>query len=152
MKSASILPFSLALAGALLLGVISLVPHSVSAAPVALPTRPATATPSQPSVTPEPYLQTGGLIELRLQAPPATAWTVVQWQDALGGWHVVEGWQGTLDDGVAKVWWVAPKDFNTGPFRWVIYEKRDGKVWGMSQSFNLPAVVGQRFVLDISKK
>ena len=34
----------------------------------------------------------GAYIELQTQAAPAEAWTVVQWQDQLGGWHEVEGW------------------------------------------------------------
>jgi hypothetical protein len=28
---------------------------------------------------------------------PRALWTVVQWQDALGDWHDVEGWVGPLD-------------------------------------------------------
>src|SRR5688572_16967693 len=52
---------------------------------------------------------------IALYAPgaPATAWTVVQWADPLGGWHDVEGWRGDLDEGEQKVWWVLDKDFNT---------------------------------------
>src|SRR6185503_2934269 len=109
-----------------------------------LPTRPPTSTPVSPTATPSPNTPTGGLIELRVQSPPLTAWTVVQWQDGLGGWHTVEGWQGSLDDGTSKNWWVAPKDLGTGPFRWVVFDKREGKVWGISQSFDLPEIVGQR--------
>jgi hypothetical protein len=151
-KSSSVLPLSLAAAGVLLLGLLTLVPRPAIAAPAALPTRPPTATPPDPTATPDPSLPTGGLIELRIQTPPANAWTVVQWEDGLGGWHTVEGWQGTLDDGISKLWWVAPKDLDTGPFRWVIFDKRDGKVWGISPSFDLPATTGQRVVLEVPEK
>jgi hypothetical protein len=110
---------------------------------MALPTRPPTATPE---------LIVGAPIALNAPNAPAAAWTVVQWQDGLGGWHTVEGWQGNFDEGLSKVWWVAPKDFDTGPFRWVIYEKRDGKVWGTSPSFDLPATAGQQVVVEIVTK
>jgi hypothetical protein len=82
---------------------------------------------------------------IKLDAPgaPATAWTVVQWQDGLGGWHDVEGWRGDLDEGQQKVWWVLSKDFNTGPFRWVVYDKRGGRVWSTSKAFTLPGADGQ---------
>lgn len=147
MKSSSFLPFSLVMIGVLLLGMLAFAPQSAVAAPAALPTRPPTATPGG---TPLPVV--GALIVLNAPTAPATAWTVVQWQDGLGGWHTVEGWQGSFDEGLSKVWWVAPRDFDTGPFRWVVYDKRDGKVWGTSQSFDLPASVGQQVVIDIVKK
>jgi hypothetical protein len=50
----------------------------------------------------------------------AGAWSVVQWQDSAGNWHDAEGWRGTLDSSGYICWWVAAKDFGTGPFRWVI--------------------------------
>ncbi len=58
---------------------------------------------------------------IELAAPEhAGAWSVVQWQDVNGNWHDVEGWRGTLDSSGYIRWWVAAKDFGTGPFRWVI--------------------------------
>jgi hypothetical protein len=58
---------------------------------------------------------------IELAAPEhAGAWSVVQWQDINGNWHDVEGWRGTLDSNGYIRWWVAAKDFGTGPFRWVI--------------------------------
>ncbi len=58
---------------------------------------------------------------IELVAPEhAGAWSVVQWQDVNGNWHDVEGWRGTLDSSGYICWWVAAKDFGTGPFRWVI--------------------------------
>jgi hypothetical protein len=77
-----------------------------------------------------------------------TPWTVVQWQDEEEDWHVVEGWQGTLDTvepgaGGAmvgrKVWGVARRDFDTGPFRWLVYADRSQEVrLATSAPFYLP--------------
>ncbi|MFQ5614406.1 MAG: hypothetical protein ACE5H9_19970 [Anaerolineae bacterium] len=79
----------------------------------------------------------GAYIELSVPGAPAGVWTGVQWQDANGDWQIVEGWQGTLDSG-GKRWWVAPKDFATGPFRWTVFQGQGGPVLGSSQPFNLP--------------
>jgi hypothetical protein len=97
---------------------------------------PIASTPSAPAAT-------VGAIALHAPGAPATAWTVVQWGDPLGGWHDVEGWRGDLDEGQQKVWWVVGKDFGTGPFRWVVYHQAGGKVWATSRSFTLPAGAGQ---------
>jgi len=105
---------------------------SAYAASAALPPRPTPA----PIAIPAPRY--GGLIVLTIDAPVSGLWTTVEWQDALGGWHLVEGWQGILDEGDVKVWWVAPEDFGKGPFRWVVYQARGGPVWGTSASFFLP--------------
>jgi hypothetical protein len=88
---------------------------------------------------------------IRLDAPgaPAAAWTVVQWQDALGGWHDVEGWQGDLDEGQQKVWWVLEKDFGTGPFRWVVLARRGGPIWKLSAAFTLPAGGGRTTTVEL---
>lgn len=83
-----------------------------------------------------------GTILLVVSGAPAKAWTVMQWQDGLGGWHDVDGWRGDLDDG-QKMWAVLEANFGQGPFRWVIYEKRDGKVWKTSESFFLPKSAGK---------
>jgi len=105
--------------------------------------------PERTPVAGTQVVQVGGAISgvaaIELQAPgaPASAWTVVQWGDPLGGWHDVEGWRGDLDEGQQKVWWVLSKDYNTGPFRWVVYAKRDGPVWSISPAFTLPGRDGQ---------
>ena len=78
-----------------------------------------------------------GSILLKVTGAPVTACTVVQWQDGLGDWHAVEGWRGDLDNG-EKMWWVLKPNFGQGPFRWLIYDRRDGSVWETSQSFFLP--------------
>jgi hypothetical protein len=96
------------------------------------PPRP-TLAPTAPAAPPAV-----GAIRLEAAGAPATAWTVVQWQDALGGWHDVQGWQGDLDEGQEKVWWVLEKDFGTGPFRWVVMARKGGAAWKTSEAFTLP--------------
>ena len=77
-------------------------------------------------------------------------------QARLGGWHDVEGWRGTLDEvsnGVGKkVWWVARANFDTGPFRWVIYQGPGGKLLATSGSFQLPRYENTAMVIEVSLK
>jgi hypothetical protein len=83
--------------------------------------------------------------KITLIAPgaPATAWSEVEWLDPTGAWQKVEGWQGTLEtlNGATplKQWTVYPENFGQGPFRWIVYSQMGGAVWGMSETFNLPA-------------
>lgn len=77
-------------------------------------------------------------IELHVQSAGAGLWTVVQWQDRNGDWHDVEAWQGALDVGGKIRWWVSAKDFNTGPFRWVVFDEAGKQPLAVSSSFNLP--------------
>ena len=78
----------------------------------------------------------------------AGAWTSVEWQDAVGNWHVVTGWQGTLEADRTKTWWVAEADWGKGPFRWVLYDQRGGQSLGRSEAFYLPA--NHRQVVEIT--
>lgn len=78
-----------------------------------------------------------GSIVLKVQPPLESLQSVVQWQDSQGDWHDVDGWRGSVDNGTT-VWWVEEKDFETGPFRWALYEKTEGKVIAVSHSFYLP--------------
>lgn len=77
-----------------------------------------------------------------------SVWTVVQWQDANGDWHDVDGWRGSAAGGVVE-WWVAPKDFSTGPFRWVVYPTADGEMIAVSEPFYLPDVPDGRLTVTI---
>lgn len=128
-----------------------------------VPTSTRPPTPPLPTVTspPRPSKFTGtqrsGAVDLQVRFPSGwpwddpwqDLWTVVQWQDNLGDWHDVLGWQGHLDDievGEAghvvgeKRWWVAPADLGTGPFRWLVYQRQDGRLLATSASFHLPNV------------
>ncbi len=135
--------------GVVLIGLAS-VYTPAAARPLALPPRPTptvvptavpTAAPPVRSLLPAVE---GGTITLRVTAPPAGLWTTVEWQDAIGNWHQVEGWQGTLDADQSKTWWVAKADLGKGPFRWVGYERYGGQRWAQSLSFYLPAINRQK--------
>jgi hypothetical protein len=89
----------------------------------------------------------GAYIVLQLQGAPASAWAVVQWQDAVGNWHDVEGWQGPVNGAGAGPFWVAPKDFGTGPFRWAILSGPGGSLLKGSLPFDLPHQVHQRLAI-----
>jgi hypothetical protein len=80
----------------------------------------------------------GSAITLYAYPIQSDAWTVVQWQDAQGDWHDVEGWQGPLGQEGHVVWWVTPEIWGEGPFRWAIYQRQDGQLLATSDSFNLP--------------
>jgi hypothetical protein len=80
----------------------------------------------------------GGAITLYAFPVQPELWTVVQWQDAQGGWHPVEEWQGTFNKENQVVWGVAPDDQGKGPFRWAIYRGQDGPLVATSDSFYLP--------------
>jgi hypothetical protein len=87
-------------------------------------------------------------IELAVDPALAGLWTVVQWQDRLGGWHDVEGWQGTLDADGKKTWWVDKTDLGKGPFRWKIVQ--DGELLAASESFYLPGSRGEVVKVSVS--
>jgi hypothetical protein len=93
----------------------------------------------QPQAEQQRHEIVGAYIELHGDVLPPEVWTVVQWQDAAGNWHDVEGWRGTTDQVNYRRWWVHPKDFGTGPFRWVMTDGLNGASLATSDSFNLPA-------------
>jgi len=101
------------------------------------------ATPIASSVK-KTDIPTGAFITLQTQAG---TWSVVQWQDANGDWHDVGGWRGSVVDGSVQ-WWVAQKDFGTGPFRWAVYQFGGGELTAASEAFHLPA--GTNDTLDIT--
>ncbi len=132
--------------------VLSLLSTAVStAAPPDLPPRPtveptATSVPL-PTAVATPIPRQGGTITLQVTNGSRTMWSIVQWQDALGDWHDVEGWRGHLDErtpnGQSKTWWVAPDDLGKGPFRWQIFATETGPLLTTTDPFHLPAAHGQ---------
>src|SRR5262245_32799274 len=68
----------------------------------------------------------------------------VEYGDGAGNWFKVDGWLGTLDTETLdlnvpyKQWTVFQANFGQGPFRWVVLNA-NGSVWGISDSFSLPA-------------
>ena len=86
-------------------------------------------------------------------------WTVVEWQGPEGAWHVVEGWQGTLDEVVVddsgnvigeKTWWVYEPNLGQGPFRWLVYEGQGSRLVASSDSFDLPEAAHQHAISEVS--
>ena len=142
---------------------LTLLPVLVQAAPEGLPPRPATPTPTVPASSPAKSGPDGASILLEITFGDdwperglawQDLWTVVEWQDEDGSWHVVEGWQG----GVNKVsghtgwavWWLANDLLGRGPFRWVVYEHQDGPVIAVSDPFRLPSDRGGIVTVETS--
>lgn len=90
----------------------------------------------------------GAYIELQTQLAAAGGWSVVQWQDSAGNWRDVEGWRGPLAEGNRR-WWVAAKDFGSGPFRWAITQGPGGPLLGVSTLFNLPGQANQTLLVPV---
>ena len=121
-------------------------------AEAALPPRPTLTPTPAPAATPTPVAQAPLPVQetLLLYAGPGYdgAWAVVQWQGSDGVWHDVEGWQAHVRGGQVR-WRVAEKDFDTGPFRWVVYDKEGGRLRAMSASFTLPTSDSQTVTVTV---
>jgi hypothetical protein len=95
-----------------------------------------TPVPPAPVLLPSPR---PSVATIDLQAPAGGGqWAGVQWQTPAGQWFDVAGWQGPVDMTGSQRWWVEPKDFGTGPFRWVVYTLGNPIACGISASFYLP--------------
>jgi hypothetical protein len=151
-----VLALCLGLACALLL--VEGLAGPLQTASAALPPRPTPVTPTSTPTGPEE--PAGAWIELRAYPPPGDPsftwqelWTVVQWQDINDGWHDVEGWRGTPDrvaEGAgSKVWWVAQKDFGTGPFRWIVHLGQGSEHLVQSDPFTLPDAAGAILTIEV---
>jgi hypothetical protein len=108
--------------------------------PAITPTATLTPSPKPPRPQPAPLL----LSHIRLTVTPAQGglWTVVEWQGGDGAWHVVDGWQGTVQAG-SKRWAVFERNFGEGPYRWVVYAAPGGVLLGVSAPFALPRSAGE---------
>jgi len=91
----------------------------------------------------------GAYIELHAQNLPGSGWSGVQWQDANGDWQAVEGWQGALENGLRR-WWVHPKDFGSGPFRWAVFNSPGGALIAASEPFTLPRFPNDTLLVNVS--
>ena len=56
--------------------------------------------------------------------------------NSAGNWRVVEGWRGPAAN--SSRWWVHPKDFGTGSFRWLVMAGPEETVLKVSDPFYLP--------------
>lgn len=90
------------------------------------------------------------MISVYLPDSPAGSLVGVQWQDGLGAWHNVDGWQATVQPDANNFqvvrWTISPASYGQGPFRWVVVQP-DGSVWGVSPGFNLPTADGVDYTL-----
>jgi hypothetical protein len=112
---------------------------ALSAGPAGLPPR-----PGDPASAPPEW----GQLKLCVTMAGAQVqdwqalWTVVQWQDAAGGWNDVDGWRSTHDtfssSGGCKSWAVDPAMLGKGPFRWVAQQGLGGRLLAASEPFSLP--------------
>jgi hypothetical protein len=70
----------------------------------------------------------------------------------LGKQHTrgLNGLQGTLEGDNRKQWWVAEKDFGTGPFRWALTEGPAGPLLAVSGNFTLPTHPQERLSITVS--
>jgi hypothetical protein len=102
----------------------------------------------------------GAFIELHVQSITKEfasnwqgLWTVVQWQDAQGKWHDVEGWRGALDmmqDGAGrKTWWLASSLFGQGPFRWLVAPVKGDSSLTISEPFYLPRTAEETIRVEV---
>jgi hypothetical protein len=135
----------------LLLALTGLVWLAVLTAPAqAGPTLPPRETPTKQADDDDdgrPSAPVGAYIVLQAGSLSTGAWGAVQWQDSSGNWHTVEGWQGPLP--ANNRWWVAAKDFRTGPFRWAILSGPGGEVSRSSASFSLPGQPNETLLVNL---
>lgn len=110
---------------------------------VAGPSTAAAPTPQAPVVELLDPRLAGAFIALQAQPLQPGLWTRVQWQDAHGGWHDIEGWQGTFNPDQRVLWYVGPEHLGSGPFRWLVYQQPGGRLLGVSQPFHLPSRGGE---------
>ena len=89
----------------------------------------------------------GAHIELVGVEAAGGGWSVVQWQDSHGDWHDVDGWQGDLAG--SRRWWVHPRDFGRGPFRWVVQSEPGGSITALSGPFHLPAFPNETRLVSV---
>lgn len=145
-----LLPISLLLPALLVIGLLctGFRPGKSSAAHAQLPPRPTVVPTPIPTATAALVAPRG--VRIRLTANPhlSNVWSVVQWQGGDGVWHDVGGWRGETNRGVVS-WWATPKDFGTGPFRWVIEAHPGGPLLGVSPSFFLPSEPGETLHVTI---
>ena len=98
--------------------------------------------PTQPAINAPTHIM-GGFITLTTVGATNETWTAIQWQDANGDWHLVDGWQGTPNSDNEVHWYVGPENLGSGPFRWQVYDVPNGEILATSDSFDLPTQAGE---------
>ncbi|OQY35727.1 MAG: hypothetical protein B6I38_01345 [Anaerolineaceae bacterium 4572_5.1] len=120
---------------------------------VTKPTATLATSPTPNPSTPTPYPKATpavpsdrGMIILQGTPDEAGLQTQVQWGDGNGNWNNVNNWRDALDETGRISWLVLPKDFNAGPFRWLVFNQ-DGSTQFVSKSFYLPDA-GQSYLIN----
>ncbi len=83
-------------------------------------------------------------------------WIVVQWYDEDGVWQDVDGWQGTFEaiqqaedwTGVKEIW-LTDVHLGSGPYRWQLFERSNGRLLTTSDLFYLPSTGGDLMAVDL---
>lgn len=86
-------------------------------------------------------------------------WLVVQWYDEDGVWQDVDGWQGTFEAiqqtenwmGVKEIW-LADDYLGSGPYRWQLFERSNGRLLTTSDPFYMPSIGGDLMAVDMMIK
>lgn len=147
-------PVLLICAAALVLAAIACATRPGAVRAQSLPPRP-TVVPidnnARPTIVPVaavPQSPQGARITLSTAAAASARGlrAVVQWQGGDGRWYDVEGWRSTLNDSGVE-WWVAPREFGKGPFRWAAYRSENTQPAFASAAFMMPKVHGQSLLV-----
>ncbi len=110
-------------------------PLLIKAGPTLPPRQLPTVPPDKDDKDDDDPAPVGAYIELSVLPSQSGGWAYIQWKGGDGHWHMVDGWAGEISGN--QRWWVDEKDFNKGPFRWVVGEQ-EGAIRGISESFSLP--------------
>lgn len=107
-----------------------------------------------PTTTATPVSIPGGWLVLQVEETAVTdeLWTRVEWQDSTTGlWHQVDGWKGHFHNSNQISWYVAPDNFNEGPFRWKIYtDESESTLIATSDTFSLPNERWHKVIIEVS--
>ena len=114
--------------------------------------------PERPEIVEPPVAETddpaGGQIVLVVTAELAGGeWAAVEWYDSnTEAWYPIsnDGWQGELAADGRQIWWVGPELYGKGPFRWQVYEEKEGNLLYTSEEFSMPASKNKIVTVTIS--
>ncbi len=105
--------------------------------------------PSPPTSLFTAEMAHGGYFGIHVTNATQGMWVAVQWQDGLGNWYNVDGWQGELHNNHQQLWWVDKSNFGKGPFRWIVYDKQGGTEIVTSSLFYLPQNMGEVVMIEV---
>ncbi|MBK8899668.1 MAG: discoidin domain-containing protein [Anaerolineaceae bacterium] len=92
----------------------------------------------------------GAFIALEAEPLQPGLWTRIQWKDAFGDWHDIEGWQGAFNPDQRVLWYVGEEMLGDGPFRWLVFASQAGSLLAVSPPFHLPSHNGEVMRVAVS--